>query len=126
LEYSNILLVYPTNSTGEYRRGIAFHAVQSYAAKLGVVNAYDGWSYAIETKDKDGNALDLRTMKRNIDILISKAIKDNQYIFKVPSFHLYKTEDIAPMFALAPKNMVLPRKYKDYILDKEGREWWVA
>lgn len=127
MEYSNTVLVYPSNTIGSYRRGIAHTASTNWGAKLGVVNGPDGDNaYAIATKDEDGSALDLRTMKLNVDRLINYAMKHPKKTFKVPSFHMLKAEDIAPMFALAPKNMKLPKKYKDYILEPEGRTWWSA
>lgn len=125
MEFSKEVLVYPSNNNGTYKKGIANHAKSQWGAKFGVANAFDGDSaYAISTRDERNIVIGFRQLKNNIDQLIKVAEKNKGTLFKVPRFHGFNDEDVAPMFALAPKNIQLSRRYKSYILDQEDRLWW--
>jgi hypothetical protein len=131
-DYSRPILVFATNSVGDYRKGVVHIAAQKYGYTMGqgLCDGIVGNSWPLPTRCAKNIPLAPNDLKKYIDRLIKCAWGyDNlnkNVVFKITSFPSHKTEEVAPMFALAPKNMVLPYKYKPYIVDVEDREWWVA
>ena len=125
------ILVFPSNVDGTYNKGVTHVAVQKYGyiIERGNANTICGRAWAIPTRDASNKPLDLRELKRYIDRLLmvasNKHVRNNT-IFKVTSFPSHKTEDVAPMFALATENVILPIKYKPYVMEPKGRQWWTA
>lgn len=114
------IFVFGSNKAGRHGRGAAKFALQHYGAKYGQGEGLQGRSYAIPTKDGKLVPLSLSEIKQAVDRFIKFAERSLEHH---PEFHFsvtaigtglagHKHEDIAPMFAEAPKNCTLPESWR--------------
>lgn len=127
---SNDYYAVPTNADGTYRKGAAYFFYDKFKWSTEELNNFSSGCFPIVTRDEKNNPLNLRELKFSIDKLIKNCDSyDNDafdFKFKVCRITSHDADDVGPMFAKAPKNMVLPLKYKPYVLDIEGRQWWTG
>lgn len=122
-------IVIPTNVDGTYRKGIAYYLYDQYRWNEYDVNKFSSGCYPMATRNEKGEPLSLHQLKANVEKLIKECNywKDSDtYTFKVARFPSHNVQDVAPMFAKAPKCMILPYSYKEYVMEPEGRKWWAG
>ena len=83
----------------------------------------------IKVRDNKGNPLDYSHIKRNVDSFLRHARKNINDKFNVTPIGrglvgICPNVDIAPMFADAPINCKLPKKWELLLPKVEGREFW--
>lgn len=106
------IFVFGSNEAGIHGAGAAKFAVQKHGAKYGQGVGPQGYSYAIPTKDRNIQTLPLDKIKEYVDEFIFYAGKHPLKVFYVTAIGCglagYTPEQIAPMFAHAPTNCILP------------------
>jgi hypothetical protein len=106
------VFVFGSNLAGRHGRGAALHAREKHGAKYGCGEGPQGRSYAIPTKDRDLQPLRLWEIKRYVQQFLTYAgrFPDTQFFVTAVGTGLagYTDADIAPMFAGAPPNCILP------------------
>lgn len=90
-------------------------------AVSGVVVGTTGQCYVFPTRDKNNKPLSLREIKNNVEDFLNTARKWPMLKFHVTNIAAnmkpHSDEDIAPMFAHAPPNCVLPLRWKRILND---------
>lgn len=121
------IFVFGSNAAGIHGRGSAFHARKQYGALQGVGVGRMGMSYAIPTKDRFLRTLPLPEIEHHVKVFLQYARDNTDLTFGVVSIGCglagYTPDDIAPMFALAPSNVLLTPEF-NAVLAKlpEGRQ----
>lgn len=109
---ANEIFVFGSNEAGIHGAGAAKFAVKHHGAKYGQGVGLQGNSYAIPTKDHNIQTLPLDRIKEYVDKFISFAGICPNMVFRVTAIGCglagYTPEQIAPMFAHAPVNCILP------------------
>lgn len=130
MEPSKSIFVFGSNLAGRHGKGAAYTAKLHYGAIRGQGEGLQGYSYAIPTKDANLHVLSLRDVKAAVDRFVIFAKNNPEWEFKVTAIGCglagYSHDDIAPMFALASKNCVLPLKWKDILPELEDRKFWYS
>lgn len=106
------IFVFGSNLAGRHGKGAALTAFRQYGAIYGQGIGLQGNSYAIPTKDENIKTLPLNKIKKYVDQFIRFAQLNPDMRFKVTAVGTglagYNESDIAPMFANAPDNCILP------------------
>ena len=110
------IFVFGSNLAGRHGKGAALEARINHGAKYGNPIGLQGRSYAIPTKDKNLITLPVNKIKKYVDEFIEFAESNkDRYIFNVTRIGCglagYRDEDIAPLFANVPKNVILPYEW---------------
>jgi hypothetical protein len=128
LEPSKPIFVFGSNLAGRHGLGAARTARLHYGAIYGQGEGLQGYSYAIPTKDANLAVLPLHDIDKAVGRFVRMANYNSKYTFKVTPIGTglagYTHDDIAPMFALAEVNLILPYKWKTIIPELEGRKFW--
>lgn len=107
-----MIFVFGSNLAGRHGRGAALYARLNHGAVYGVGIGPQGNAYAIPTKDERLNTLPLTSILDYVIDFINYAERHPELTFEVTRIGCglagYKDADIAPMFALAPSNCLLP------------------
>lgn len=114
-----IIFVFGSNQAGRHGTGAAKAALLNFGAKFGTGEGRTGNAYAIPTADRNLNRHKLPDIERSVNRFI-------EYAMEMPSFRFFVTrigcglagyddEDIAPMFADAPDNCILPQEWKSFV-----------
>jgi hypothetical protein len=110
-----IVFVFGSNLAGRHGKGAALEARRMHGAKYGQAVGLQGNSYAIPTKDEHIRTLPLDRIKPYVDEFILFARGHPTWTFNVTAIGCglagYTPKDIAPMFALAPENCILPDEF---------------
>ncbi len=110
------IFVFGSNLAGRHGKGAALFARQNHGAIYGRGWGMQGHSYAIPTKDQGLRTLPLPVIKGHVDDFIAWARLNPLFTFNVTRIGCglagYQDSDIAPMFALAPPNCVLPEGWR--------------
>ena len=110
------IFVFGSNLAGRHGAGAALFASRNYGAEYGKGVGRTGDAYAIPTKDEYIRTLPLSTIKMYVDLFLVYARKNPTLTFLVTRVGCglagYTDKDIAPMFALAPENCMLPDEWK--------------
>jgi hypothetical protein len=111
-----MIFVFGSNLAGRHGKGAALFARQNYGARYGVGVGPTGRSYAIPTKDERLRVLPLECIAAYVEDFITYA-KDNPHIaFEVTRIGCglagYSDSQVAPMFADAPSNCLLPEGWR--------------
>lgn len=123
----DLVFVFGSNLAGRHGAGAAAHASKFHEAYWGTgigVNSLikKPSSYAIPTKDSDLVSLPIRSIKASVKVFLDYATSQPSLTFDITRIGCglagYTDKDIAPMFANAPENCLLPEEWKK-ILDKE-------
>jgi hypothetical protein len=135
MDATNNIFVFGSNLAGRHGKGAALVAKMYYGAKQGLGEGRWGNSYAIPTKDgRDGlslarasQTLSLLVIKRHVDTFLTYAKKHPELTFRVTAIGTglsgYKHEDIGPMFCFATDNCILPKAWRDYIVNPNIKYW---
>ena len=111
------IFVFGSNLAGRHGKGAALTARTYHGAVYGVGKGRTGSSYAIPTKDGKLQSLPLSRIKGFVDDFLQYARDNPDLTFEVTRVGCglagYKDREIAPMFAAAPSNCILPLEWKD-------------
>ena len=114
-----MIFVFGSNEAGIHGAGAALDARREHGAKLGVGRGCTGQSYAIPTKDRNFRTRKLRDIQADVEVFLAHAAKCPDETFQVTRLGCglagYQDRDIAPMFAGAPENCVLPKGWREMV-----------
>ena len=114
----NAIFVFGSNLAGRHGKGAALYAMQNHAAEYGIGVGRTGNAYAIPTKDRNLNTLPLTQIHEHVEDFLFYAERHPELTFKVTRIGCglagYTDTDIAPMFANAPANCLLPDEWKKF------------
>lgn len=120
------IFVFGSNLAGRHGKGAALEARKHYGAVYGQGEGLQGQSYAIPTKDGDLLTLPLPVIRESVTRFKTFAASRPDLTFQVTAIGCglagYTPGDIAPMFAGAPANCMLPDSFLPMLHDHE----WVA
>jgi hypothetical protein len=110
------VFVFGSNLAGRHGKGAALWARQHRAAIYGRGVGYQGNAYAIPTKDHDLRVLPLPAIQRHVIDFIRFAQQRPDLRFELTPIGCglagYQPAQIAPMFANAPANVILPEIFR--------------
>ena len=110
-----MVMVFGSNLAGRHGKGAALHARQHFGAIYGQGEGLQGHSYAIPTKDERLRTLPLPAIQEGVARFKAFAASRPDLSFQVTPIGCglagYKPKDIAPMFAGAPANCLLPPEF---------------
>lgn len=109
------IFVFGSNLKGRHGKGSAKEALDKHGAIYGVGEGLQGNSYGIPTKGHKLEVLSLDTVRWYVARFIRHARANPGDTFNVVEIGCglagYKASDIAPMFADAPNNVMLPQSF---------------
>lgn len=110
------IFVFGSNLSGIHGTGAAQHALAFHGAKWGRGEGLQGQSYALPTKDEKIQTLPLDFIRmHSVRRFLEFAWAFQTYEFTVTAVGCglagYTPDQIAPMFAKAPKNCLLPKEF---------------
>src|ERR1700749_2235204 len=115
------IFVFGSNLAGRHGKGAALGARNKYGAVTGVGVGFRGSSYAIPTKDWDIKTLPLEKIEYYVAQFIAFAVTHPHKTFRLTPIGCglagYSPKQIAPMFANAPANVLLPEEFKAFLND---------
>lgn len=113
---SKEIFVFGSNLAGMHGAGSALAAVEEHGAILGVGVGRQGNSYAIPTKGQYFEILPIKLIRLYVEQFIQYAEEHPELTFNVVAIGCgyagFQPDDIAPMFANAPKNCKLPVSFE--------------
>lgn len=122
------VFVFGSNTLGWHGSGNSFIARLKYGAKMKVAEGPQGCAYGIPVRNEYNDLLPLRDVKRAVDDFIKHARENKDTVFHVTplGIHLngFKHDDIAPMFALAPDNCIMPMRWKEHLSYNKSFKYW--
>lgn len=105
------VFVFGSNYAGRHGRGAAKDALK-FGAKWGTGTGWVGQTYGIATKDQQLRVLPLAAIEVQVQRFLRVAATYSGHTFLVTPIGCglagFSPRDIAPMFAWAPPNVVLP------------------
>lgn len=112
---SNIF-VFGSNRAGIHGAGSAKEALENHGAIWGRGEGLQGLSYGIPTKDSALHTLPLSEIAHHVAVFLKHAREHPQNVYNVVRIGTglagYSDHHIAPMFATAPENVVLPSGWR--------------
>ncbi len=112
------IFVFGSNRAGRHGAGSAKEARLKHGAIYGQGEGLQGESYGIPTKGFTLKKLPLGEIGMHVMTFIRFAESSPQLKFHIVKIGCglagYREQDIAPLFALAPDNCVLPDGWEDY------------
>lgn len=113
------IFVFGSNLAGRHGKGAAQWARLHRGAIYGQGEGFQGCSYAIPTKDKGLVSLPLGSIAFYVKRFLRFAEDHPTMTFELTPIGCglagYSVADIAPMFAKAPPNVLLPEEFKAYL-----------
>lgn len=113
------IFVFGSNLAGRHGKGAALYAREHYGAKLGIGMGRTGNAYAIPTKDADLKVIPLDQIDKDVAVFLEYAKAHPNLTFKVTAIGTglagYTHGLIAPMFANAPDNCILPDEWVEIL-----------
>jgi hypothetical protein len=110
-----MIFVFGSNLAGRHGKGAARYARQRHGAVYGQGVGLQGNSYAIPTEDERLRTLPLDAIREHVAAFKRFAAEHPELTFQVTAIGCglagYRPEQIAPMFADAPANCVLPAEF---------------
>jgi hypothetical protein len=110
---TGMIFVFGSNRAGIHGAGAARDAWQKYGAKWDHGEGLMGQSYAIPTKDHNIQKLPLEEVAKHVEKFVLFAWERNDLRFFVTRLGCglagFTDDEIAPLFADAPPNCVLPK-----------------
>lgn len=107
------VFVFGSNLAGRHGAGAALYALHKHGAIYGQGAGPQGNSYAIPTKDHKLKPLPLIEIRKYVGLFLFWAKATPEKAFQVTRIGCglagYTDQQIAPMFDLYPKNVILPR-----------------
>lgn len=112
LQHEGIIFVFGSNQLGRHGAGAAYEAAVHFRAEEGIGEGLTGQAYAIPTKDCNWQVRSLAEIHHSVKTFLDYADARPEYTFFVTrigcGYAGYTDADIAPMFANAPLNCILP------------------
>ncbi|MBB3923744.1 A1S_2505 family phage non-structural protein [Xanthomonas arboricola] len=109
------IFVFGSNHLGIHGAGAALHARKHHGAILGVGEGAQGTSYALPTKKTPYISLSLAEIEQHVQAFLKHARAHPELTFEVTAVGCgragHDAADIAPMFADAPDNCLLPAQF---------------
>ena len=106
------IFVFGSNLAGRHGKGAALSAYRRHGAIYGQGTGPQGQSYAIPTKDEQLRTLPIPHIQRHVKQFLRYAELNPALTFEVTrvgcGYAGYSDDDIAPLFAGAPSNCILP------------------
>lgn len=113
------VFVFGSNLAGRHGKGAALEAVRHWGAVTGAGWGPWGMSYALPTKDRQLQALELCQIKRHVDWFLEHARSHPELTFLITAIGTglagYSASQIAPMFRGAPANCRLPEEWREWL-----------
>lgn len=107
-----MIFVFGSNLAGRHGKGAALVAKTDFGAIYGNGFGRQGNSYAIPTKGKNLEVLDLDTIKTYVNDFIIYAMQNPQLVFNVTRVGCglagYTDKQMSPLFSNCPNNCILP------------------
>ena len=111
-----MIFVFGSNLAGRHGKGAALYALKRHGAMYGRGWGRQGNSYAIPTKDMSLQTLPLETIREHALQFCAYAREHHHERFEVTRIGCglagYSDAQIAPFFANAPANCVLPEGWR--------------
>lgn len=111
----NEIFVFGSNLAGRHGKGAALAARREHGAIYGQGEGLQGQSYAIPTKDAAIRTLPLDVIRLHVSRFLNVARYRPDLTFRLTPVGCglagYKFEQIAPMFELAPANVIMPAEF---------------
>ena len=118
------VFVFGSNLSGRHGKGAALHARTHHGAVDGKGVGLHGTSYAIPTKDHALRGMPLDQIAHYVRQFIEFAAGHPETIFQVARVGCgaagYSDQQMAPLFAGAPRNCQLPEEWKPFLRTGEG------
>jgi hypothetical protein len=115
----NEVFVFGSNLAGIHGAGAARFANKVLGAEFGVGVGMTGKCYALPTKDHDIWTLPLTRIQEYVIDFLDYAKENQDKTFLVTQIGCglagFAPEDIAPMFKVHPKNVILPKEFHEVI-----------
>lgn len=112
---ANTVYVFGSDLGGRHTHGTALVALREHGAVYGAAVGLQGRSYALPVRDEQGEKLPLTMIKRYVEAFLRFAGNHRELTFHVTRIGCergaYSEREIAPLFAQAPPNCQLPRKW---------------
>lgn len=106
------IFVFGSNEAGRHGKGAALHAAKKHGAQRNVGEGPTGNAYALPTKDYQLRPRKLTAIAASADRFIGYALRHPSKRFYLTRVGCglagFKEWQIAPLFWLAPRNVVLP------------------
>lgn len=113
------VFVFGSNLAGIHGAGSAREAKLNWGAKMGVAFGPTGNAYAIPTKDRNIESMELCEIEGHVRHFIDYARSNPDMQFHVVAIGCglagFRPDQIGPMFRGAPGNCVLPRDFEPYV-----------
>ncbi len=113
------IFVFGSNLAGRHGKGSAKEALEHHGAILGQGEGLQGSAYAIPTKSKKLQVLSLLTIRLYVNQFLEFAKAHQEMQFHIVAIGTglagYTTQDIAPLFADAPENCILPQEFRTFL-----------
>lgn len=126
METNEMVFVFGSNLAGVHGAGAALHAKRKLGAIWGKGIGPMGQSYALPTKDKNIQTLDMETINTHVDNFLVYAHSHPEMQFQVTCIGCglagLEHKDIAPMFTQAPDNCHFDTLWKPWL--GEGVSYW--
>lgn len=110
------IFVFGSNLAGRHGKGAALFALKHRGATYGCGRGRVRDSYAIPTKDHSLRTLPLTEIREFVNEFLFYARRHPELEFEITAIGCglagYKPDQIAPMFAKAPKNCQLPDEFR--------------
>lgn len=111
------VFVFGSNLSGRHGAGAAKTARERYGAVYGIGEGLQGRSYALPTKDASLRTLDLEDVRGHVArfLAVARASPDHTFVVTRVGCGLagHSDREIAPLFAEAPENCLLPTGWRD-------------
>jgi hypothetical protein len=108
----HVIFVFGSNQGGVHAGGAARSAKEHFGAAMGIPFGLRGRSFAIPTLDSDYQQLSIDTIATSVTLFLRFAAGRPDWLFYVTAIGTgiagFTAELIAPMFAGAPSNCLLP------------------
>lgn len=107
-----VIFTFGSNLAGRHGKGSALRAAKEHGAVRGVGFGLRGSSYAVPTKDHELRSMDLHTIGGHVKAFLYDAARYERALFRCVAIGCgeagYTNEAMAPLFAEAPSNVILP------------------
>ncbi len=113
------IFVFGSNLAGRHGKGAALWARRNRGAIYGQGSGPQGHAYAIPTKDARLRPLPLASIARHVDAFIAYAREHGDRPFQLTPIGCglagYAHREIAPLFAQAPANVIMPAEFRPFL-----------
>lgn len=119
------IFVFGSNEAGRHGKGAALFARRFHGAVYGHGEGLQGQSYAIPTKDAHLRSLPVEIIATYVGRFLAFADAHPEWTFQVTAVGCglagYTPSQIAPLFAKAPANCLLPTEFVEVLLKARGQ-----